>query len=104
MHMTGDLEFETETELELLVETARLWFSLGHDDCEGCFRIDAVTGPDEYSAVAEMDDWLNAAAAVFIPYNKRLRVHEQAQGFTDYEEWDFDATPPERYPLLMNAS
>ena len=35
--------------LELLVETARLWRSLGHHDASGAFRIDGVTGPDEYS-------------------------------------------------------
>ena len=36
--------------VELLVETARLWRSLGHHDAAGAFRIDGVTGPDEYSA------------------------------------------------------
>ncbi|MGH2867279.1 MAG: glycoside hydrolase family 65 protein, partial [Solirubrobacteraceae bacterium] len=50
---TGDEEFERETALELLVETARLWRSLGHHDPAGHFRIDGVTGPDEYSAVAD---------------------------------------------------
>ena len=38
--------------LELLIETARLWRSLGHHDAQGQFRIDGVTGPDEYTAVA----------------------------------------------------
>src|SRR5262249_37606520 len=47
---SGDVEFERETALELLVETARLWRSLGHHDSAGNFRIDGVTGPDEYSA------------------------------------------------------
>ena len=36
---------------DLLVETARLWRSLGHHDAEGRFRIDGVTGPDEYTAL-----------------------------------------------------
>ena len=35
--------------IELLVETARLWRSLGHHDARGGFRIDGVTGPDEYT-------------------------------------------------------
>ena len=39
-----------EVGLELLVETARLWRSLGHHDRHGRFHIDGVTGPDEYSA------------------------------------------------------
>ena len=36
---TGDEAFEREVGLELLVETARLWRSLGHHDSEGRFRI-----------------------------------------------------------------
>jgi alpha,alpha-trehalose phosphorylase len=44
---TGDEEFAAESGLELLVETARFWRSLGHHDADGRFRIDGVTGPDE---------------------------------------------------------
>src|SRR5579864_2141552 len=51
--MTGDEEFENQTGLDLLVETARLWRSLGHFDAADQFRIDGVTGPDEYSAIAD---------------------------------------------------
>jgi alpha,alpha-trehalose phosphorylase len=49
----GDQEFATGVGLELLVETARLWLSLGHHNAAGRFRIDGVTGPDEYSAIAD---------------------------------------------------
>src|SRR5215213_1379834 len=42
---TGNDAFEREVGLELLVETARLWRSLGHYDARGRFRIDGVTGP-----------------------------------------------------------
>jgi alpha,alpha-trehalose phosphorylase len=59
---TGDEEFERETALELLVETARLWRSLGHHDPAGNFRIDGVTGPDEYSAVADNNVYTNLMA------------------------------------------
>ena len=48
--------------LELLVETARLWRSLGHHDAAGHFRIDGVTGPDEYSAVADNNVYTNLMA------------------------------------------
>ncbi|HEV2634285.1 MAG TPA: glycoside hydrolase family 65 protein [Actinocrinis sp.] len=135
---TGDHGFEAEVGLELLVETARLWNSLGHYDGERRFRISGVTGPDEYSAVAdnnvytnlmaqqnlraaaesarrhpdlakdlhvspgEIRDWLRAAEAMFVPYDERLRVHPQAEGFTEHEVWDFDATDPEHYPLLLH--
>ncbi|WP_327419938.1 family 65 glycosyl hydrolase [Streptomyces sp. NBC_01527] len=59
---TGDADFERETGLELLVETARLWHSLGHHDSGGRFHIDGVTGPDEYSAVANDNAYTNLMA------------------------------------------
>jgi alpha,alpha-trehalose phosphorylase len=59
---TGDEGFETDCGLELLVETARLWMSLGHHDAHGGFRIDGVTGPDEYSAVADNNVFTNLMA------------------------------------------
>ena len=59
---TDDEAFERETGLELLVETARLWRSLGHHDARGRFRIDGVTGPDEYSAVADNNVYTNLMA------------------------------------------
>jgi alpha,alpha-trehalose phosphorylase len=57
-----DPEFERTTGLPLLVETARLWRSLGHHDTSGMFRIDGVTGPDEYSAVADNNVYTNLLA------------------------------------------
>jgi alpha,alpha-trehalose phosphorylase len=133
-----DETFEREVGLELLAETARLWTSLGHYDEAGGFRIDGVTGPDEYSAVADNNvytnlmaqqnlreaaaaaarqhdralelgietdiiaQWRAAAEAMVIPYDERLGVHPQAEGFTDHRVWDFDATEPGQYPLLLN--
>ncbi len=124
--------------LELLVETARLWRSLGHHDSTGAFRIDGVTGPDEYSAIAdnnvytnlmaeqnlraaadavarygdrcselgvgleEAASWRDAAKAMLIPYDEALGVHEQAEGFTHHAVWDFAATRPDQYPLLLH--
>jgi alpha,alpha-trehalose phosphorylase len=57
-----DEEFERDVALELLVETARLWRSLGHHDSAGAFRLDGVTGPDEYSAVADNNVYTNLLA------------------------------------------
>ncbi len=135
---TGDEEFAAGIGLELLVETARLWRSLGHHDSEGRFRIDGVTGPDEYSAVAdnnlytnlmaernlreaflavnrhglraaelevdeeEASSWRDAAQAIVVPYDEALEVHQQAEGFTSHDRWDFAATGAERYPLLLH--
>ncbi|HET8978171.1 MAG TPA: glycoside hydrolase family 65 protein [Solirubrobacteraceae bacterium] len=133
-----DADFEREIGLELLVETARLWRSLGHHDAAGHFRIDGVTGPDEYSAIADnnvytnllaqrnlraaadiverhphrADDlgvdeeeaasWRDAADRMVIPYDETLGVHPQAEGFTAHQHWDFAATEPDEYPLLLH--
>jgi alpha,alpha-trehalose phosphorylase len=138
LQTTGDEEFARGMGLELLVQSARLWRSLGHHDAEGTFHIDGVTGPDEYSAVAddnvytnlmaarnlgaaaelsahhrdearrlEVDDeeiaaWRDAAAAVHVPYNADLGVHEQSAGFTRHDTWDFAAMSDDDYPLLLH--
>jgi alpha,alpha-trehalose phosphorylase len=61
--VTGDDEFDRGPGVELLVETARLWRSLGHEGPHGGFRIDGVTGPDEYSALADNNVYTNLMAA-----------------------------------------
>ncbi len=135
---SDDQAFERAIGLDLLVETARLWCSLGHHDARGNFRIDGVTGPDEYSAVAdnnvytnlmaqrnlrlaadvverhpdraaelgvereETAAWRDAAEAMLIPFDDRLGVHPQAEGFTEHQPWDFEHTAPEQYPLLSH--
>ena len=60
--VTDDDAFECDVGLELLVEVARLWRSLGHHDPQGRFRIDGVTGPDEYSAIADNNVYTNLLA------------------------------------------
>lgn len=133
-----DDEFERTTAIELLVATARLWRSLGHHDSEGRFRIDGVTGPDEYSAVSnnnvftnlsaarnmlaaarlatrhgdvaerlgaspeEVASWRDAAEKMFIPYDERLGVHPQSEGFTNLDRWDFGRTRADQYPLFLH--
>ncbi|HEU5417403.1 MAG TPA: glycosyl hydrolase family 65 protein [Streptosporangiaceae bacterium] len=59
---TGDEAFGRGPGLELLIETARLWCSLGHHDSSGRFRIDGVTGPDEYSALSANNVYTNLMA------------------------------------------
>jgi alpha,alpha-trehalose phosphorylase len=135
---TDDEEFAEGPGLELLVETARLWRSVGHHDADGAFRIDGVTGPDEYTALVdnnvytnlmaaknlrtaaelavrhpqraerlgvdqeEIASWRDAARAVVVPYDEELGVTAQSEGFTRYRQWDFERTPPDEYPLLLN--
>jgi alpha,alpha-trehalose phosphorylase len=137
-HATLDDAFDRDYGTELLVETARLFADLGHFDVEDGFRIDGVTGPDEYTAVVdnnvytnlmaqrnfreaaaavkrqpdtagrldvgaeEVEHWLRAADAMRVPFDHRLGVHMQSDAFTHHEEWDFEGTPPEKYPLLLH--
>ena len=76
-----DPDFEREVGLPLLVETARLWRSLGHHDAHGAFRIDGVTGPDEYSAIADNNVYTNLLA------QKNLRAAADfAERFTEEGE------------------
>ena len=78
---TGDEAFVKEVGVELLTQTARLWRSLGHHDAQGGFHIDGVTGPDEYSALADDNVYTNlmarqnllAAAAAVEQYPDRAR-------------------------------
>ena len=59
---SDDRDFERGAGMDLLTETARLWRSLGHHDSQGKFHIDGVTGPDEYSAVADDNLYTNLMA------------------------------------------
>jgi alpha,alpha-trehalose phosphorylase len=59
---TGDTEFEQQCGLPLLVETARLWMSLGYHGKDGRFHIDGITGPDEYSAIVDDNIYTNLMA------------------------------------------
>ena len=59
--VTGDVAFMEEMGAEVLVETARMWMELGHMQ-DGEFRIDCVTGPDEYTAIVNNNFYTNAAA------------------------------------------
>jgi alpha,alpha-trehalose phosphorylase len=139
VNATGDTAFDRDAGVDLLVETARLWVSFGHHDRHGAFHLEGVTGPDEYTAVADdniytnlmarrnltaaaeaaarhpdrfralgvRDDeiaaWRAAAAAMSLPYDEQLGVHPQVRGFTLRKEWDFEATRPEDYPLLLHV-
>jgi alpha,alpha-trehalose phosphorylase len=135
---SGDEDFRRGEGMDLLVQTARLWRSLGHHDNQGRFHIDGVTGPDEYSAIAddnvytnlmarqnlvaaaevakrypdrakelgvdveESSGWRDAAKQMHIPFDQALGVHSQAEGFTRHRVWDFAATSPDQYPLLLH--
>lgn len=62
LNATGDEDFDRDEATEILVQTARLWLSLGHHDPHNGFRIDGVTGPDEYSAIVDNNVYTNLIA------------------------------------------
>jgi alpha,alpha-trehalose phosphorylase len=68
------------------------------------------THPEEHRRLAtelqlqtsEPDDWERCADAMFIPYDADRGIHPQDANFLEREVWDFAATPPENYPLLLH--
>jgi len=144
---TGDEEFLFEEGVEMLVETARLWLSLGFYSPRkgGQFCIHCVTGPDEYSTMVdnntytnlmarenlryaadtvdklreqrpdlftalthkvrldllEVSEWKRAAEHMYIAFDERTQITPQDDQFLDQEPWDFERTPPTKYPLLL---
>jgi len=37
-----------------------------------------------------------------VPWDDALGIHQQSEGFTDHQLWDFERTTPEEYPLLLH--
>jgi alpha,alpha-trehalose phosphorylase len=58
----------------------------------------AALGVDE----EEIASWRDAASAMVVPYDSDARITQQCNGFTRLRKWDFESTPPEQYPLLLN--
>ncbi|ALE93329.1 Trehalose phosphorylase [Arthrobacter alpinus] len=127
---TGDASFRQEMGADLLVETARMWVSLGFFGKDGLFHIHGVTGPDEYTAVVndnlytnvmarfnlraaaaveghpgvtdtERQVWKQAADRMSVPFDEHLQVHSQDNDFMTLEPWDW-STPRSQYPLLLH--
>jgi alpha,alpha-trehalose phosphorylase len=143
---TGDFEFMAQQGAEIVLDTARIWLGIGSYDRQQRFCINAVTGPDEYTAIvnnnyytnamarmhlsfaaevaerlraerpddyarvagaiglddAEIAAWRAAAAAMRLPYDEALGIHEQDDSFLSKKPWDFANTPRENYPLLLH--
>ena len=66
--------------------------------------------PEDYTALAhavrlqpkEVESWERAAAAMHVPFDEKRRIHPQDETFLDREAWDLDATPREKFPLLLH--
>jgi alpha,alpha-trehalose phosphorylase len=95
---TGDESFAREAGTDLLVETARLWCSVGHSDGAG-FRIDGVTGPDEYSAIADNNIYTNLMAQ----HNLRAAADAAERDPGRAAELGVDSAEPARWRELADA-
>jgi alpha,alpha-trehalose phosphorylase len=98
--VTDDMDFMAEYGAEVLFETARLWCDTGHFK-DGSFRIDDVTGPDEYTCIVNNNYYTNVmakynlkwAVSVYELLNKRqpLKLNKVAEkiGLSESEvtEW-----------------
>lgn len=50
----------------------------------------------------EVAVWRRAGESMHVPWDERERLHLQDDGFLNRERWDFEGTPPEKYPLLLH--
>lgn len=79
--------------------------------CYAAETVDALQErrPDLYAALAhktqlnsiEPSEWRHAAENMYIPYDALLGITPQDDQFLEQEPWDFEHTPPDRYPLLL---
>jgi beta-phosphoglucomutase family hydrolase len=93
VEMSGDPDFLASHGAEILVETARLWLSLGFysEQKNGQFCINGVTGPDEYNAVVDNNLFTNMMARENLRYaaDVMTSLHREA---------------PERYTALIDRT
>jgi alpha,alpha-trehalose phosphorylase len=50
----------------------------------------------------EIEAWKKAADSMYVPFDEKQGIHLQDDDFLKKEFWDFDNTPPEKYPLLLH--
>ncbi|MDD5205432.1 MAG: beta-phosphoglucomutase family hydrolase, partial [Desulfobacterales bacterium] len=93
VEISGDSDFLASHGAEILVETARLWLSLGFysEHKDGKFCINGVTGPDEYNAVVDNNLFTNMMARENMRYAADVMtcLHQEA---------------PERYAAVVDRT
>jgi len=93
---TGDLEFLADGAIDIAVETARLWRTLGFwraGDAGESFHIHGVTGPDEYTTVVNDNLYTNVMARF------NLRFAAYALGLLEEVEPEAHARAMQRLAL-----
>lgn len=81
---TQDGDFMQQYGAEILFETARLWLDVGHYRNDK-FCIDAVTGPDEYTAIVNNNAYTNLMAAENLRFAAKTAVWLQQDFPTVYQ-------------------
>jgi alpha,alpha-trehalose phosphorylase len=70
----------------------------------------AAREPETYAALVravglteeEIEGWRRASAAMHIPRHAELGIVLQDEHFLERKRWDFEATPLDKYPLLLH--
>ena len=85
---SGDIDFLVREGIDVLVETARMWFDLGFwfNGDGGSFHIHGVTGPDEYTTVVNDNLFTNVMAR----FNLR-KAAEAVRELRDLDGPEYDA-------------
>jgi alpha,alpha-trehalose phosphorylase len=81
--------------LAYAAETVRL---IHADHPQLFLRLEDRTGV----TLEEVAAWQRAADRMYVPHDQRLGILLQDDSFQDKEPWDFENTPPDRYPLLLH--
>ncbi len=79
---TGDVDFLAEGAVDIAVETARMWMTLGfwRHNGDSTFEIHGVTGPDEYTTVVNNNLYTNVMARFNLRYARKVvRAIERAR-------------------------
>ncbi len=50
----------------------------------------------------EVEQWARAAEGMYVPHDDRLGITPQDEHFLEKQVWPFEATPREKYPLLLH--
>lgn len=81
---TKDFDFVAQYGAEIVLETARIWTGIGSYDRENRFCINAVTGPDEYTAVVNNNYYTNAMARMHMAFACEIADRLQAERPADW--------------------
>ncbi len=87
-----------------LMARENLWYAvqtvqaLQKEDSE---KFAALLHKTDFS-VSEIEEWQKAADTMYLPYDENKGIHPQDDSFLSKKVWDFENTPKNKYPLLLN--